>query len=102
MWPDKISYLQVNRSKSEVISKGGVAWLGLFLMSCIPEPWEDSVGTLRGVWVWSCREKMVDRNSEGDREREENGECEGDWDKKGEGVEPVNIVRIDEKESSRA
>ena len=53
--------------------------------------------------MWSCRQRMGDRNSEGDRKREEDGECKGDWDKKGEGVEAVNIVGIDgKKESSRA
>ena len=53
--------------------------------------------------MWSCRQRMEDRNSEGDGEREKDGECEGDWDKKEEGVEPVNIVEIVKKqESSRA
>ena len=43
---------------------------------------------------------MGDRNSEGDEEREKDGECEGDWDKKEEGVEPVNIVGIVKKKES--
>ena len=54
----------------------------------------------KSLWVWSCRQRMGDRNSEGDGEREKDGECEGDWDKKEEGVEPVNIVGIVKKKES--
>ena len=43
---------------------------------------------------------MGDRNSEGDGKREKDGECEADWDKNEEGVEPVNTVGIVKKKES--
>ena len=61
-----------------MVFKRGVAWLGNVLMSCIPESWEHSVETLRGVWVWSCRKGVGDKESEGDDEIEGDGEREGD------------------------
>ena len=64
------------------------------------KPKKNIFGIWKSLWVWSCRQRMGDRNSEGDGEREKYGECESDWDKKEEGVEPVNIVGIVKKKES--